>query len=415
MIKKSKVFILVIAAVVLTAAVSFFAAMQLSKTDHTLTAAEYDRFLEYKRLDGLGYVLTADQAAQIQEVSDLFGSSYNVKRMIDKYFYKDTSAMDFASGAAKGLAEVLDDPYSYFLTADEYKKLQDSMNSEYVGIGVVVTPADDGYITVVSPYKDSPADKAGIKPLDRVISVDGETLTGDQMNRAVELITGEAGTKVTVTFERDGSQFDVVFTREVIQVDTVYSEIKENNIGYISISQFGSKTGDEFEEQYTALKDDPNIKGLIIDLRYDPGGELTTLLRIADLLLDKQVIITLKNKQGEVEQYDSDSEHKYGKPIVVLVNEGSASASEALTGAIKDSGSGVIVGVKTYGKGVAQSLFPFDDGTALNLTTAEYFTPNGTNVNKTGIEPDVVVEDDPDTAADEQLIKAIEVMKGLIK
>lgn len=414
MIKKNKVIILIVLAILLTASISVFITLKLTYVDSDFTKKEYDEYLDYKGLDAMGMVLNIEQRAYLQELSDIYGKAFNLQKMIEQFFYKDTVDIDFSLNAAKGLVAQLNDPYSYYLDEEEFLKLQETMNSEYVGIGVVVSPTEDGYITVVSPFKDSPAEHAGIRPLDKVVAVNGEYLTGEQLNRAIELIRGEAGTEVSVTFVRDNTEFTIVLERAVIKVETIYSEVMEDDIGYIGISQFGTKTGEEFEEHLNNLIES-NVKGLIIDLRYNPGGELGALVKVADLLLDKQTIITLKNRQNEINKYTSDEEHRYDDPIIVLVNEGSASASEALTGALKDTGRGVIVGIKTFGKGVAQSLIPIEDGTALNITTAEYFTPNGTNVNDNGIEPDIIISDDIETEEDEQLEKAIEKLKELIE
>jgi len=412
--KRSKTIMIFAAAVLFTAAVSVFVTLWFICPDNEFSLEEYVKYQEYKRLDDAGYILNSEEAAYLQALSLYYGNLLGLQDMIEKNFYKDTSGVDFQLGAAKGMVAQLDDPYSYFLSREEFGRLQESMSNEYVGIGVVVTPTEDGYITVVSPFKDSPAEKAGIRPLDRIIAVNGERLSGDQLSRAVELIRGEAGTEVTVTFMRDDLEFDLTLMRETIKVETVYSEVFENEVGYIAISQFGSSTGKEFASHLDELEKNSNVKGLIIDLRYNPGGELGALVDVADRLLGEQVIISLVNKQGEMEQYSSDEKNRYDKPLIVLVNEGSASASEALTGAVKDTGSGTIIGVTTFGKGVAQSLIPLEGGFALNLTTAEYFTPGGINVNEKGIEPDIIIENDPGSDEDEQLDKAIEVMKGII-
>ena len=412
MSRKTKIIIIILITVVISAGASVFSMLYFFWPDEIFTPSEYAQYQRYKDLDQKGLILEPEEADYLFAVSYYFKDLFGALNIVQNSFYKDTRGIDFTLGAAKGMIEMLDDPYSYFLSIDEFTRLKESYGSAYVGIGVVVTPADDGYITVVSPFKDSPAEKAGIKPLDRIVAVNGERVSGDQLSRAVELIRGVSGTEVSVTFQRDNVEFELVLVRETITVETVYSELLEDDIGYIGISQFASNTAKEFEENLESLLDE-NINGLIIDLRYNPGGDLDTLVDIADMLLGEQTVISLVNKQGKATVYESGKNRRYDGPMVILVNNGSASASEALTGAIKDTGNGVVVGTRTFGKGVAQTLYPLEGGYALNITTAEYFTPNGTNVNETGIDPDHVIEDDPETPEDEQLDKAIEVLKEI--
>ena len=253
----------------------------------------------------------------------------------------------------------------------------------YGGIGVVVTPGEDNLITVVSPIEDTPGERAGIKPGDKIIKVDGEEFTADEMDEAVKKMKGQPDTSVTITILRtdkngNNQQIDLKIVREQIRLQTVKSDVIEGNIGYIKISSFDELTYDDFKKQLDSLMN-KNISGLILDLRNNPGGLLDVCVDIADELLGEGIIVYTQTKDGE-KQYEYSNKKHVDIPLVVLVNEGSASASEILAGAIKDHNRGVLIGNKTFGKGIVQRIRQLKDGSGFKLTVSEYFTPKGINI-----------------------------------
>jgi len=350
---------------------------------------------------------------KLKEINDQYSKLEMLEQYIGENFYQDTKDVDFEDGVYKGLFEALDDPYSTYMTEEEFKSFMEMSEGSYGGIGVVISPGKSGFITVVSPIEDTPGERAGLKTGDEIIKVNGVDFTADQLDEAVKNMKGEPGTDVTITVRRDGEEFDVDITREQIVLKAVKSEVKEDNIGYLRITSFDNHVYDEYKEHLKALMDQ-GIESLIIDLRSNPGGALDQCVKIADDLLGEQVIVSTKSRDGEVEIEESDAA-KLEIPFVVLINEGSASASEIVTGAVKDTNSGTIIGKKSFGKGVVQVVRAMFDGSGFKLTISEYFTPNDVNIHGVGIEPDIEVENPEDSEEDLQLEKAIEVLKGKMK
>ena len=273
-----------------------------------------------------------------------------------------------------------------------------------------------GEITIVNLYKDSPADIAEILEGDILYQVDDKETAGTDLDTVVSWIKGEKGTDVTLHLLRDGEEIETTATRDIIEVQTVEYEMKDGKIGYIAVSEFDDVTYDQFK---TALADleAQGMQGLVIDLRNNPGGNLSTVTDMLKLLLPEGTIVSTKDKYGNTDEITCDGSHEFTKPLAVLVNQYSASASEIFSGAIQDYGIGQIVGMTTYGKGVVQQLMDLGDGTYLKVTIAEYYTPNGRSINGTGVEPDVEVEyeyDAENPEADNQLEKALEVVNGEI-
>ena len=298
---------------------------------------------------------------------------------------------------------------------EETQALLETTSGEFSGIGATMsknTASEE--ITVVNVYKDSPADKAGLKDGDILYQVDGKDTAGQELDTVVSWIKGEKGTDVSLSVIRDGEEITTVATRDVIQVQTVEYEMKENSIGYIMVSEFDDVTYEQFKEALADLEAQ-GMAGLIIDLRSNPGGNLITVTDMLKLLLPEGIIVSTKDKYGNVEEITCDGKNEFTKPLAVLVNQYSASASEIFAGAVQDYGTGQIVGITTYGKGVVQQLMDLRDGTYLKLTIAEYYTPSGRSINGEGVTPDVEVEyeynaDDPQ--ADNQLEKALEVISA---
>ena len=349
----------------------------------------------------------------------------NIKTYIKNNYLREVDDEKMLEGQLKGMVQSLNDPYSVYMTSDEFASFAQETSGVYGGIGVIVTPGEDNLITVVSPIEDTPGERAGIKTGDRIIRVNGVEYSAENMDEAVKVMKGKPKTKVTITIMRldkegNNQTLDLDIVREEIRLITVKSNIIDNNIGYIRITSFDELTYKDFKENLSKLEKS-NIKGLIIDLRNNPGGLLNVCAEIADELLGAGDIIYTQTKDGTREYLKSDK-NQITIPIVLLVNEGSASASEILAGAVKDHQRGELIGTKTFGKGVVQRIRELSDGSGIKLTVSEYFTPNGTNIHGIGITPDIVLELNEGVenigpgyiSEDNQLQKAVEVIKGKI-
>lgn len=369
-------------------------------------------------------LMSADTYHYYQGLEKTFGKAEELKEFIDENYYTDTSKVDYQDGVLKGMFAQLKDPYSVYMNKEDFKAFTESTTGEYGGLGMHLWVNKDNLITVVSPIEGSPAERAGIQSGDIIFQVDDLAISGENYDEAVNRMRGEPNTKVTIMIKRAGvsDPITLTLTRELIKVKTVKTTtLADGSVGYLKFSAFEEDSSKEFISKMNALKD-KGIKGLIIDLRQNGGGSLYECEQIADALLGKQVIVYTQDRKNKKEYYYSDDK-KLGLPIVVLVDGGSASASEILTGAIKDTKSGTIVGEKTFGKGIVQSVIELKDGTAIKLTTSQYFTPNGINIHGKGIMPDVVVKageatpgsDKIDAVNDPQLKKALEVMLTQIK
>ncbi len=345
-----------------------------------------------------------------------------VKRMIDKNYYKKADDYDVLIGMLKGAVNSLKDPYSYYMTEDEYKKFNEETDGEFAGLGIYVSGSiDDNLITVVAPMKGTPADRAGVKTDDKIIKINGKDFTADKMDDAVKIMRGKPGEKVKITVlrrdENGKAKFiDFEIVREIIKVQTVSSKLLKDNIGYISISGFDTPTYNDFDKQYKELKKQ-GMKKLILDLRNNPGGLLTTSTQVVNTFLDGGLIMYTLDKQNNKETINATKGADDIK-IVVLVNKGSASASEIVAGALKDRKRATIIGTQTFGKGIVQTVFNMPDGEGLKLTTSAYYTPSGVNIHGKGIAPDIKVELNKEVktisidnlAKDNQLQKAIEIL-----
>ena len=340
-----------------------------------------------------------------------------LKKLIDKNYLHDVDEEELQEGIYKGYISGLDDPYSVYYDEEETKSFYETTEGEYDGIGAVLSQnMDTGIITLVQIYDDSPAMKAGLQDEDILYKVDKEEVTGEDLTEVVYHIKGEKGTTVDITVLRgeENEEVTVTVTRDTIQAQTVEYRMLEDNLGYIAVSEFDSVTYDQYQQ---ALEDLQNqgMQGLIVDLRNNPGGNLSTVCDMLDLMLPEGLIVYTEDKDGNRQEMTSDDEHQFNLPMTVLMNGNSASASEIYAGAIQDYGLGKIVGTQSYGKGVVQQIFDLKDGTCVKLTIAEYFTPNGRNINGEGITPDVEVEyekDENNPDADNQLEKAMEILKS---
>ena len=337
--------------------------------------------------------------------------------LIDKYYlYGDEIDTDkLAEGIYSGYTSALGDKYTVYYDEDETKALMESTSGTFSGVGATLTKkdADTGYVTIVNVYEDSPAEKAGLKAGDILEKIDDHEVGDEQLDTVVSWIKGEKGTEVKITVLRDGEELELTATRDTIEVKTVSYEMKENQIGYIRVSEFDTVTYDQFKEALDDLENQ-GMQGLVVDLRNNPGGSLDTVTNMLRLLLPEGTIVSTKDKNGKTDEITCDGTHEFKKPMAVLVNQYSASASEIFSGAVQDYGTAKIVGVTTYGKGVVQQLMNLGDGTCLKVTIAEYYTPNGRSINGKGVEPDVEVEyqyDEENPKADNQLDQALSTVQ----
>ncbi len=344
-----------------------------------------------------------------------------LEQYIDRYFLNDVDEQNLEDYTYKGLMLGLTDPYSTYYTKEEYTEMIESLEGSYCGIGVLCTQdTETGEVVVLNAFKKGSAYEAGIRSGDRIVKVEGESIIDEDLQTIVSKIRGEEGTKITLTIYQAETkkQKDFTVERRETENETVTYELFSDKIGYIEVSEFDDVTADQFKEAVDTLEEQ-GIEGLIIDLRNNGGGVLTSAQKMLDRLLPKCLLTYTEDKSGKKQEYWAEDNQKFDKPLVILINGQSASASELFSGAIKDYGVGTLVGTKSFGKGIVQSIFPLQDGSAIKLTVAKYYTPNGICIHGTGIEPDVTVEL-PDSLEnplnitkkqDTQLKKAIEVLK----
>lgn len=360
---------------------------------------------------------------------DSNGKALYIKSILDKYYMGEIDAAKLKDeayeGAYKGMVDSLGDPYTVYFTKKEYSKFLEDTDGTFGGIGVVVSKnKSDNTIIILTVYENTPAGKANLMVGDKIIKVEDTSLTGDELDKAVDIMRGDIGTPVTITIYREAENktFDVTMNRERIEAETISYKMLENEIGYIKMTGFEGVTYKQFKTAYDSLNE-AGQKGLIIDLRFNPGGQLNIVEQIADLLVPEGPIVYIEEK-GKSKQVSKVSDSsRIEIPLVLLVNNYSASASEVLTGAVKDYKVGKVVGTTTFGKGIVQTLMELGDGSGLKVTTAKYYTPNGVCIHGIGIEPDYVVEMPEDLKLktnlnleeDIQLQKAIQVINDDLK
>ena len=349
-----------------------------------------------------------------------------VRALLEEYYYKDTNENKMLEGAISGMTEALEDPYTVYFTKEQMKQFTEKSQGSYVGIGVVVTMGEEGLLSVVEPFAESPALEVGIAKDDKIVKVDdADVTTIRDEDMIISMIKGKENTKVKITVYRpsEGKYLDFDVTRKKIKVVNINSEVIKDDIGYIRLSMFDSEINKDFQEHLNNLLK-KKIKGLVIDLRDNPGGDYDQVSAIADRLIPEGLIVYTEDKKGNKQEKKSDST-ELNIPIAVLVNENSASASEVLSGALKDHNKATLVGTKTFGKGLVQAVVNLEDGSGLKVTIARYFTPSGVCIQDVGIEPHLKVElsDKYKNFAisqipkedDNQLQKAIEVIKDAIR
>ena len=341
---------------------------------------------------------------------------------LDKYYYEDIEIDDLKEGILSGLLEGTGDDYTVYYTAEEYKAIEQSTEGEYDGIGAVLhQDSSSGRISVVKVYEDSPAQEAGLKAGDIILQVDDYDLSDMDLSEAISYIKGDANTTVTIIAKRSGKKMTFEIERREIEIEQVEQFMLNDQIGYLSISEFSKSTTSQYEEAMDALEEE-GAKAVVFDLRDNPGGTVSSVTAILDDILPKGVIVYTEDKNGNREEATSDNKTKLDMPIAVLINSASASASEIFAGAIRDFDYGTLIGTTSYGKGIVQSIIPLSDGSAIKITTAKYYTPSGDYIHGKGIDPDIELEyeytgdeDNYEYDKDNQVNKAIEVLEEELK
>lgn len=342
-----------------------------------------------------------------------------IKALIDKYYLDDIDNEQLEEYTYKGLTAGLGDPYSVYYSKKEYQDFMESSEGVFSGIGAVLQQdVNTGMIKVVRTIKGSPAEKVGVKADDILYKIENKEISADEdLSSVVSKVKGKEGTKVNITFLRDGKEVNYTITRQQVITPTVDYEMLEDHVGYIQITEFDEVTVDQFKKALDSLNE-KGMKKLVIDLRDNPGGLVTSVTEIADMILPTGMIVYTEDKNGGKQEYKATSKESFDKPLAVLINGDSASASEILAGAIQDYKKGTIVGTTSFGKGIVQNVMKLSDGSALKLTVSSYYTPKGRNIHKKGIEPDVKVELDKSLeekseikkSEDNQLQKALQVL-----
>ena len=353
----------------------------------------------------------------LYEKLDLFG---DILETINNEYFKQINEGEVIDGAINGMLQSLD-PYSSYMSPKTFKNMNTETKGEFGGLGIEVT-MEAGLVKVISPIDDTPADRAGIKSGDYIIKLDNKQVKGLTLDEAVNTMRGKSGTPITLTIRRIDVDDPIIIkiVRETIKTKSVVSEIKEN-IGYLRLRSFNEKSGDELIDKIRDIsRNKPNITGYILDLRNNPGGLLSQAIKISDAFLDSGEIVSTKGRDPkDIKVYNSKKGDEInGKPLIVLINKGSASASEIVAGALKDHKRAIVLGEKSFGKGSVQSIMPLSNGGGLRLTTAKYYLPSGETIEEIGVQPDIKVEQQKDNFKindpinDNQLIYALKLLKA---
>jgi len=381
-----------------------------------------DRLREYVSVSAETEEISVEDSGNILNIdkADIQKKVENIEAVINQYYLDNIDTEQVENQMYKGLVAGLGDPYASYYTAEELQKMQESTAGQYVGIGATLTQdKNTGIISIVRCFEGTPSEQAGLLPGDIIYKLNDTEVTGMDLNTVVTMIKTEEGATIRLSIARDGEtdylEFDV--ERQEVKIPTVTYKMLEGKTGYIAITEFDTITEEQFNTALAELEAQ-GMEKLIIDLRNNLGGVLQTVCNMLEQMLPEGLIVYTENKDGERTEYKCDGKHEFQKPLAVLINENSASASEIFAGAIKDYGIGTLVGTTTYGKGIVQRIVNLDDGTAVKLTIAKYYTPNGNDIHGKGIEPDVEVElndnlkqkTELEKEEDNQLQKAIEIL-----
>jgi carboxyl-terminal processing protease len=337
---------------------------------------------------------------------------WEVWAIIQRDYYGELPSMqEVAYAAIRGMIDAVDDPFTSFVTPQEAAIRAEDDTGEYEGIGAYVDLDEDGKLIIVAPFEGSPAEEAGLQPEDRVVAVDGVSIIGLSLSEMISKVRGPAGSEVVLTVEREGEQpFEVTVTRDRFELEISEAEMLEDDIGYIRLREFGSLANDELTKDLEELLAQ-NPRGIILDLRYNPGGWLDQALKISDIFLDDGVILTQRWKDGSEQVFESEAgDIGEAIPLVVLVDRGSASASEIVAGALQDRDRAILIGEKTFGKGAVQTVHTLSDGSQLVVTSAMWFTPDNQPIHGEGLTPDIEVPypEELEEGEDPQLERAVE-------
>ena len=375
-------------------------------------------FCTYKYLSENGGVMYAEKNSSLEGLEETL---QNFRAAFEKEYIGEIDDEAMVESAIKGYVSGLGDEYTTYYTKEEMEDLMEETEGNYVGIGIYISAyKESNEIVIIKPMEGSPAEEAGLLPGDIITKVDGVEYNGDTIDEMTNKIKGPEGTKVKVEIKRNGQTQEIEVERRKILISHIDSKIIEDNIGYISISDFDGGCAQDFEENYKNLEEQ-GIESLIIDIRNNGGGLVDEAIAILELITDKGSTLLITTDKNEAEEVTkSEKDPIINMPIVLLVNEYSASASEIMAGALKDNNKATLVGTTTYGKGVIQKVYPLTDGSGLKMTTNEYFTPNHNKINKIGIDPDeeidlpeeVKYKTDITEEEDTQLQKAIEILKS---
>ena len=354
--------------------------------------------------------------SDIYKKIDLFGE---VLDKINKEYVDEINQSESMDYAINGLLQSLD-PYSAYMSPQIFNEMQTETSGKFGGLGIEVG-MESGVVKVITPIDDTPASKAGIKAGDYIVKIDGVQVQGKSLSEAVELMRGEVGSSIELTVRRIGKKKALTFNvvRQIIQIQSVKSDLLEKNIGYIRLTSFNENSGDQIKKKINELEKNKEIKSYILDLRNNPGGLLSQAIKISDYFLDNGEIVSTKSRKAIENRkwFAKEGDSTNGKTLVVLINNGSASASEIVAGALKDHKRAILLGENTYGKGSVQSIIPLKNDGAIRLTVAKYYLPSGKSISEVGVAPDIEISEESDnfrikTETDNQLYYAIKLLNG---
>ena len=353
---------------------------------------------------------------EIYKKIDLFGE---VLEKINSEYVDEVNPSESMDSAINGLLQSLD-PYSAYMSPETFDEMQTETSGKFGGLGIEVS-MESGVVKVISPIDDTPASKAGIKAGDYIIKIDNTQVQGKSLSEAVDLMRGEVGSPIELTIRRIGEKKALTFNiiREIIQIRSVKADLLEKNIGYIRLTSFNENSSKQIKKEIKKLEKNNNVKSYILDLRNNPGGLLSQAIKISDFFLDNGEIVSTKSRKNSENQkwFASKGDITNGKTLIVMINYGSASASEIVAGALKDHKRAIIVGENSFGKGSVQSIIPLKNKGAIRLTVAKYYLPSGKSISEVGVLPDIEIEEDSDefrikTETDNQLNYAIKLLNG---
>ena len=353
---------------------------------------------------------------EIYKKIDLFGE---VLEKINKEYVEEINQSESMDSAINGLLQSLD-PYSAYMSPETFEEMQTETSGEFGGLGIEVG-MEAGVVKVITPMDGTPADKAGLKAGDYIVKINDTQVQGKSLSEAVDLMRGPVGSSIELTVRRRGEKKALTFniTREIIEVQSVKSDLLENNIGYIRLTSFNDNSGEQIENKIRELNKNKNLNSYILDLRNNPGGLLSQAIKISDFFLDNGEIVSTKSRKASENRkwFAKKGDITKGKTLIVLINYGSASASEIVAGALKDHKRAIILGERSYGKGSVQSIIPLKNRGAIRLTVAKYYLPSGKSISEVGVTPDIEITEDSDefrikTETDNQLSYAIKLLNG---